>query len=105
MNESEFNALAGAAFAEIEAALDACDADLDWSATEGGVLEIEFEDGSKVVVNRHAASQEIWVAARSGGFHFRWDGAEWRDTREGQSLMRTLSQVISGQSGVPVSLA
>ena len=52
------------------------------------MLEIEFADGSKIIVNRHGAAREIWVAARSGGFHFRWDGAAWRDTRDGTRAVR-----------------
>ena len=104
MNESEFNELADLVMARIESALESCDADLDWSTLEGGVLEIEFGDGSKIVVNRHAANREIWVAARSGGFHFRWDGALWRDTRDSTELMFALSQAVSRQAGEPVSL-
>ena len=70
----------------------------------GGVLEIEFEDGSKIIVNRHAVAKEIWVAARAGGFHFRWDGAAWVDTRDGQELMQKLSALASQQAGETVVL-
>ncbi len=82
MNDSEFSALAGAAMAEIERRLEASGADLDFELAAGGVLEIEFADGSQMVLNRHAAAQEIWLAARAGGFHFRHDGSAWRDTRD-----------------------
>ncbi|WP_153111325.1 iron donor protein CyaY [Propionivibrio limicola] len=108
MNESEFDALANAALARIEAALekavDESDADFDYAMVSAGVLEIEFEDGSKIIVNRHGAAQEIWVAARSGGFHFRWDGSAWRDTRDGGELMQALSRLVSAQAGVGLSL-
>jgi CyaY protein len=86
MNEAEFDRLASAALQEIERRLDACGADLDFELKEGGVLEVEFADGSKLIVNRHGAAREIWVAARSGGFHFRWDGSAWRGTRDGDEL-------------------
>ena len=69
-----------------------------------GVLEIELHDGSKIIVNRHAPAQELWVAARSGGFHFRWDGRCWRDTRDGSELFAALSALISAQAGVAVVL-
>ena len=95
MLESEFVSLADRALADIEKELDASGRDLDYATVDGGVLEIEFDDGSKIVVNRHAAMQEIWVAARAGGFHFRWDGAVWRDTRDGRELMRVLAELIS----------
>ena len=69
-----------------------------------GVLEIELADGSKIIVNRHSAAKEVWVAARSGGFHFRWDGQVWRDTRDSSELMSALSALVSKQSGETVDL-
>jgi CyaY protein len=105
MNDAEFDRVANAALQEIERRLEACGADLDFELKEGGVLEVEFADGSKVIINRHGAAREIWVAARSGGFHFRWDGAAWRDTRDGGELFAALSRVASEQAGEPVRLA
>ncbi|WP_374344381.1 iron donor protein CyaY [Azonexus sp.] len=105
MDDKDFNRLADAALARIDAALEASGADLDFELAPGGVLEIEFADGSKIVVNRHAVAREIWVAAKSGGFHFRWDGAGWRDTRDGAELMARLSALASQQAGEAVDLA
>lgn len=104
MNDSEFNALADAALKQIEASLEASDADLDFEMASAGVLEIEFSDGGKIIVNRHGAAKEVWVAAKSGGFHFRWDGSVWRDTREGGELMAALSKLVSAQAGQSVEL-
>ena len=104
MNDSEFNALADAASARIEAGLEASGADLDFALISAGVLEIEFADGSKIIVNRHGAAKEMWVAARSGGFHFRWDGNAWFDTRDGGELMAALSALVSAQAGESVIL-
>ena len=104
MNDSEFNTLADAVFARIEAGLDESGADLDFAMVAAGVLEIEFADRSKIIVNRHGAAQEVWVAARSGGFHFRWDGEVWRDTRDGGELLAALSALVSAQSGTALSL-
>ncbi|HWM45141.1 MAG TPA: iron donor protein CyaY [Burkholderiales bacterium] len=97
MNEREFEAQAAAALEALEQALERTE--LDFELKEGGILEIEFDDASKIIVNRHAAAREIWVAARSGGFHFRWDGAAWRDTRSGAELFGALSELVSQQSG------
>ncbi|OGA71800.1 MAG: iron donor protein CyaY [Betaproteobacteria bacterium RIFCSPLOWO2_12_FULL_65_14] len=105
MNETEFEALAGAALERIERALEASGVDADFELKEGGVLEIEFADGSKIIVNRHGTAREIWVAARSGGFHFRWDGSVWRDSRDRSELFAALSKLVSMQSGSPVILA
>src|SRR5256886_10455429 len=104
MNESEFTALAERALERVERALEASGVDADVELREGGVLEIEFGNGSKIIVNRHAAAREIWVAARSGGFHFRWDGAAWRDTRSSTELFAALSKIVSTQSGQAVLL-
>ena len=104
MNESEFEALAGIALEKIERALETSGVEADFELKAGGVLEIEFDDGSKIIVNRHGAAREIWVAARSGGFHFRWDGSAWRDTREGSELFAALSRLVSQQGGQSVIL-
>jgi len=104
MNDSEFNALADEALMRIEAGLERSGADLDFAMISSGVLEIELSDGSKVIVNRHSAAQEIWVAAKSGGYHYRWDGRAWRDTRDQSELMASLTRILSSQSGESVEL-
>lgn len=104
MDEREFETRAGAALAALEQALEVAELDADFELKEGGILEIEFEDGSKIIVNRHAAAREIWVAARSGGFHYRWDGKAWRGTRDGSELFAALSKLISEQLGRGVRL-
>src|ERR671930_440419 len=105
MDEREFAARADEALQRIEVALEATGVDADVERKEGGVLEIEFASGARMVINRHGAAREIWVAAPSGGFHFRWDGAAWRDTREGSELFAALSRLVSALSGQPVRLS
>ena len=105
MNDSEFNSLADTALKQIENGLEASDADLDFSLVGESVLEIEFPDGSKIIVNRHSAAREVWVAAKSGGYHFRWDGSAWRDTRDKSELMASLTRILSSQSGESVKLS
>ena len=105
MDERQFEARASEALRAIERALDQSGVDLDVELKEGGVLELEFGNGSKIIVNRHGAAREIWVAARSGGFHFRWDGSAWRDTRDGTELFAALSKLVSAQSGTGVILS
>ena len=104
MTESEFNRLAEAALERVSRSLEESDVDCDWELKSGGVLELEFADGSRIVVNRHSAAQQIWVAARSGGYHFRHDGSCWVDTRDGGELFASLSRRVSEQSGSPVIL-
>jgi CyaY protein len=104
MTEAEFIERAERALARIDAALEESGIDADVERKEGGIVELEFADGSRMVINRHGAAREIWVAARSGGFHFRWDGVAWRDTREGTELFAALSRLVSAQSGQAVIL-
>ncbi len=104
MEESEFNALAEAELERIEAALEDCGADIDIEPKPGGVLEIEFENGTKMIINRHSAAREIWVAAKSGGFHFRPEGGRWVATRGGTELYALLSELVGEQSGTSVTL-
>ena len=95
---SNFTAMAEATLARIETALD--DAGFDLESPADGILEIEFEDGAKMVINRHNVAREIWVAARSGGFHFRLQGDRWVDTRSGDELYASLGRLVSEQSGL-----
>ena len=104
MTESEFEELAGATLVALESAFEAAAPDADLQTKGAGVLEIEFENGSKMIINRHGAAREIWVAAVSGGFHFRHDGSAWRDTRDGTELFAAVSQLASQQGGDPVVL-
>jgi CyaY protein len=104
MNEAEFSERADAVLTRIEAALEESGVDADVQRKEGGIVEIEYADGSRMIINRHGAAREIWVAARSGGFHFRWDGASWRDSRDGAELFAALSRLVSAQSGQAVIL-
>lgn len=105
MTDAEFELLADATLAALERAIDKVELDVDVQTKGAGVLEIEFADGSKLIVNRHTAAREIWVAAKSGGFHFRRADNAWRDTRDGTELFAALSRLVSAQSATPVILA
>ncbi len=104
MDDAEFATRAEATLQALERSLEASAVDADVELRDGGILELEFPDGGKIIVNRHAVAREIWVAARAGGYHFRWDGAAWRDTRDGTELFAALSRLISSQGGQPVVL-
>jgi CyaY protein len=108
MTETEFLRLADSTLTAIEAALEQAtnETDLDVECSRSGnVLEIEFVDnGSKIIVNSQAAMQEMWVAAKAGGFHYRHDGETWRNTRDGSELFQVLSELSTGQAGQQVVL-
>ncbi len=101
MTESEFNELAEAVFARIEQAVDASGADIECNLN-GPVLELEFEDGSKIIINRHAPNREIWLAAKSGGFHYAYQDGRWVSRRDGSELFGKLGELVKTGSGESV---
>ncbi|MBV1776002.1 iron donor protein CyaY [Burkholderiaceae bacterium DAT-1] len=103
MNESDFLELADAMFERIESALDAQSIDCDINVT-GGVMELSFDDGAKVIINRHTPNREIWVAARSGGFHYKYADHVWRNTRDDGLLTAQLSALVSAHADTAFSL-
>jgi len=109
MSETEFLELANTTLNSIEAALDrACDADVvDVECKRSGnVLEIEFIDnGTKIIVNSQAPLQEMWVAAKAGGYHYKRVGDAWLNTRDNTELFAVLSELASAQGGAAVTLA
>ncbi len=100
MNESDFHRTVDAVFARIEASLEGDD-DLEVDL-ESGILTVTCPDESRVIINRQTPNREIWVAARSGGFHFVHRDGEWRDTRSGDELFASLARIVEAQSGVQV---
>lgn len=108
MNESEFNQAADATLLAIEeaveAALETLDSDIDFE-TSAGILTLTFENGSKVIINRQVATREIWVAARSGGFHCGRRNDDWFCNTTGETLGTLVSRVCSEQSGKAMALA
>jgi CyaY protein len=109
MTESEFLALAEQALDAIEAGVERAaeerDVDVECSRS-GNVLELEFVDnGSKIIVNSQAPMKEMWIAARSGGFHYRHEKGQWINTRDGSELFAALSEMASTQSGSELTIA
>jgi CyaY protein len=103
MEESDFHRTVDAVLSRLEAAAEACDTlDVD---LEGGILTLECAGGTKVIVNRQTPNREIWVAARSGGFHFRCVDGEWRDTRSGDELFASLARIVASQCGETLRFA
>jgi CyaY protein len=93
----------------LEAADDALDLDLDVERQGGNVINIRFRDRSVIVVNTQAPLHEIWVAAKSGGYHYRWSGTLanplWLDTKTGREILSDLSEFASNQAGQKVTIS
>ncbi len=108
MTDAQYLDLAEAALAAIEKDCDQInertDADID-NQRVGGMITLTFANRSQVVVNLQPPLQEIWLAARTGGYHFRHDGRQWVDTKTGEELFGRLSQEVSLQAGQPLRFA
>jgi CyaY protein len=102
MTDVEYMDLAEEALSAIETACDRlngeADVDIDNQRT-GGLLNLFLGEGGQVVVNLQKPLHEIWLAARRGGFHFKWNGEKWTDTKTGVELFALLSEVTSEQTG------
>ncbi len=108
MTESEFLDLADSTLSRVETCFDNLN-DQDVVDVEckrnGNVLEIEFiANGSKIIVNSQAPMKEMWIAARSGGFHYRRIDDRWINTRDGSEFYEALSRMASEQAGIPLTL-
>lgn len=105
LTDAEYHRRTGEVLARIEAAIDRWlqddVIDIDSNRT-GGMLELSFPDRSKLIVNTQPPLHELWLAARAGGFHYRWNGRQWVDTRDGSEFFAALSQHASTQAGRPL---
>ena len=78
------------------------DADID-NQRVGGMVTLAFQDRSQIVVNLQKPLHEIWLAARSGGYHYKFDGQRWMDTKGQGEFFASLSRYASEQAGAPLA--
>ena len=91
MNDTEYLNLCDVLFEQLENWLDEREVDFD---INGGVIEAQLENGDKIIINRQPPMREIWLAAPSGGRHFKWQNNGWKDTRDDNDLMDVLTKLI-----------
>ncbi len=103
MNDSEFHQLADDFYQLVEDRVEQCDDDIDWEIM-GGVLELEFADQTKIIINRQEPLHQIWVATKINGHHFAYKDGQWIDNRFGGELLSFLEEAIKTQSGIELSL-
>jgi iron donor protein CyaY len=106
LSDSEYHARTHAVLAAVEARVDELlqsdVVDIDTSRT-GGLLELTLPNRSKIVINTQPPLHEIWLAARRGGYHYKYVEGRWLDTRSGRDFFEMLSECVSEQAGCPVS--
>ena len=103
MTESEFIRMSEELFEHIEDQIDENGWDFDCQFA-GNVLTIEAENGTQIIVNRHTTNQELWIAAKSGGYHFALRDGEWRSTRDSSSFFAMLNEVLGEAAGEAVEI-
>ena len=106
LSDSEFDRLAQRVLASIESTIDRWlqddVIDIDTQRT-GGLLELSFPNGSKIVLNTQPPLHELWLAARSGGHHYRHVDGRWLDTRDASEFFEALSRCAGEQAGRALS--
>jgi CyaY protein len=108
MTDLEYLDRAEALLASVEASCDrineSTDADID-NQRVGGMVTLTFPDRSQIIVNLQKPLHEVWMAARSGGFHYKFDGACWRDTKARSEFFADLSRYATEQAGRPLAFS
>ena len=106
MTDNEYLNHAETALNDVERACDrindATDADID-NQRVGGMVTLTFDNGSQIIVNLQKPLQELWMAARAGGFHYRFDGQQWLDTKGQGEFFAQLTECASAQSGLKLA--
>ena len=106
MTDLEYMDRAEQVLARIETCCDSLndetDADID-NQRVGGMITLSFENGSQIIVNLQKPLLEVWLAARSGGYHFQFDGERWMDTKGAGDFFTCLSADASAQAGQNLS--
>ncbi|MCD6025764.1 MAG: frataxin [Solimicrobium sp.] len=106
MSETEFLNLMDATLAHIEDVFEAAgqrgNVDVECSRS-GSLLDIEFlQNKTKIIINSQTAINELWVAAKSGGYHYKYEGQLWLNTRDKRELMSTLAEIALAQAGLVI---
>ncbi len=102
MTDLEYLDHAEALLRQVEACCDRLndetDADVD-NQRVGGMVTLTFANRSQIIVNLQKPLQEVWMAARAGGFHYKFDGARWMDTKGQGEFFEHLARCASEQAG------
>lgn len=98
MNETEFHQLVDIQMQNIEEAIDDSEADIDYEVT-GNVMTLEFENRSQIIINRQEPMKEIWLASKSGGFHFKLVDNKWTCSKTGMELFEMVKEECVKHAG------
>lgn len=102
MNETEFHQLVDIQMQNIEEAIDESEADIDYEVT-GNVMTLEFENRSQIIINRQEPMKEIWLASKSGGFHFKLIDDKWTCSKTGMELFEMVKEECVKHAGEEIN--
>jgi len=103
MNDSQYNLLTDELLLAVEEAIEDCGVDIDYEGT-GGLLTLTFKNGSKIILNKQAPLQEVWIATKFNGHHFTFADEQWTDKRGGGEFWQFLSAAVSKQASSEITL-
>ena len=108
MTDLEYQDQAERVLAAIETACDRInddtEADIDNQRT-GGMITLTFTNHSQIIINLQKPLQEIWMAAKAGGFHYKFNSGKWLDTKDGREFFDNLSRYASEQAGLSLAFS
>lgn len=104
MNDSQYHQLADDLLNQLQDNIDEIDFDLDYE-TAGGILEVIFPNGTKIIINKQAPLHQIWVATKFNGHHFEYKDGEWIDNRTDVELFTLLNDAGTKQAGTAISFS
>lgn len=103
MTETELEQRVNETIMQVEDALDELDNDIDYE-TAAGILTITLENQSQIIINRQISALQLWLAAKSGGYHFNFNEKGWQDDRSGESFQDVLNRCLTEQSGDTINI-
>ncbi|MEW6999057.1 iron donor protein CyaY [Colwelliaceae bacterium BS250] len=104
MNDSQYNQIAEDLLLAVEEGIEDCGVDIDFEGV-GGLLTLTFISGTKIILNKQAPLQEVWVATKFNGHHFAYQNEQWIDKRSGEEFWQFISAAVSTQADSAISLA
>ena len=103
MTETGFKDLVEEMIIQVEDALEDLDGDIDYESSDG-ILTIVMENKSQIIINRQTAAFQLWLAAKSGGYHYDYVDGHWQDDRTAELFTDAINRCLTEQSGEKIIL-
>jgi CyaY protein len=106
MTDTEFEQLFAKTLTHIEEILEAID-NIEVEAGISDILTLTFNNRSKIIISKQTPLQQLWIAAKAGGFHLNYDGATWKtnSTQNSEELFELLSRLCTEQANQSIKLS